>query len=240
MGREVINFRLCQIPTEVFNMLRLQELWLTGNELGTIPSEIQVLTQLNVLCVSRNSLTDLPREICTLVELQSLYLDYNKLTALPPEFDKLVKLKNLTISFNCLGSFPEILCSLVHLVYLDVQGNEDITSLPLTLKEMRSLGQLNLAGGGVVVPEEVLGKMWWCAVLPSCIVMEEDPEKPRVAKKSATVWKMSEKDIEEYENFIRTKAKSRFEKTAAEKLYIQKEGLMPVKPPKTVEKITLR
>ena len=82
--------------------------------------------------------------------------------------------------------------------------------------------------------------MWWCAVIPTCMVMEDDPEKPRIEKKSATVWKMSQEDLVTYESFIRNKAKSRFEKVSAEKLYVQKEGLMPTKPPKAAEKIVLR
>ena len=229
--KKVINFKLSTIPTEVFNMLALRELWLCGNHMGSVPSQIGELKQLKVLSLALNNLETIPPEICLIENLTCLYLQHNKLKNLP---DIIYRLKNLTdfnLSANCFEVFPESICTLTSLLYLDLNNNS-IGSLPSSLKNMRSLARLNISNNQIVSPEEVLSKMWWVEVIPTCAVMN--------SSKSANVWKFTPEESNEYENFLKNKAKAIKERKQYEKEYKLMNGVLPTKPKKNIEKIILR
>ncbi len=59
-------------------MLKLREVYLSGNEITTLPAE----------------------DIARLSELQALYLSGNKLTVLPAELSRLERLKVIDVSNN--------------------------------------------------------------------------------------------------------------------------------------------
>ena len=238
--REVVNFRLNRIPSEVFNMLTLTEMWLCGNELGSIPADIKVFKQLKVISLERNSLEELPVEIGQLENLTKAYLQNNQLMTLPAEFGNLRNLTECNISINRFEELPDCLCSLSQLVRLEAHGNEGISSLPISLKNLRSLMLLNLANCSVVSPEPVLAKMYWCHVVPSCMVMADDTEKPPLEKKSAVPWKIDYDTWSTCQLFLSSKAKSRVAKACAEKDFFNREGIMPPKLKKYKEKIVLR
>ena len=141
------------------------------------------------------------------------------------------------ISSNKFEEFPECLCSLTQLNHLEARDNEGISSLPKSLKNLRSLTMLNLANCSIVSPEPVLTKMYWCSVVPSCMVMTDDPEKPDIEKKSAVPWKLNHADWISCQSFLSNKGKSRMAKALAEKEFFNREGIMPPKPKKYKEKI---
>ena len=73
-------------------LLNLNELSLSNNNLIELSPEINKLVNLNWLNVCYNSLKQLPFEIGALVNLTCLYLYNNQLTTIPIEISKLTKL----------------------------------------------------------------------------------------------------------------------------------------------------
>ena len=76
---------LSELPPEIGNLSNLQWLYLPSNKLSELPPEIGNLSSLEVLNLSWNKLSDLPSEIGNLSNLQQLYLGTNNLSDLPPE-----------------------------------------------------------------------------------------------------------------------------------------------------------
>src|SRR6266851_1906365 len=73
----LITLHLCQlgltqIPSEVWQILSLQELSLSNNQLSTLPAEVGNLTSLQRLTLDRNQLSTLPAEVGNLTSLQRL------------------------------------------------------------------------------------------------------------------------------------------------------------------------
>lgn len=226
-----INFRLASIPPEVFNMLSLRELWLCNNELGSIPSQIGELKLLQVLSLAGNKLQTIPPEICLIETLTKLYLERNCLEGLPDLFGRLHNLDSLNISSNQFKVFPEVVCSLSLLVNLDAESNE-ISSLPSSLRAMKSLTRLNLGNNLLFSPEQVLDKMWWLSVVPSCAIIKTE--------KSASVFKVSLEESLAAESFLRNKASSRAARILAELNYKKETGLAYMKPKKVYDKIIMK
>ena len=73
----------------------------------SLPVEIGNLVNLQSLHLSYNQLTSLPVEIGNLVNLEILYLDQNQLTSLPVEIGKLLNLKELYLDNNCKFAFTD-------------------------------------------------------------------------------------------------------------------------------------
>ena len=213
-----INFRLGAIPTEVFNMLLLRELWLCNNEMKFIPSQIGELKMLELLSLVGNDLESISPEICLIESLKSLHLQHNNLKVLPDLFGRLRNLSYCNLSSNDFEIFPEILCSLSNLVTLEAESNT-ISSLPESLKNMRSLTRLNLANNEVVTPEAVLSKMWWVNVVPGCAVMENP--------KGASIFKITNEESLRFTSFLKSKALSRVNKAREEREIKLATGIAP-------------
>lgn len=91
-----------------------------------------------------DALIYLSAQIGTLQSLDTLYLNNNLLTQLPKHFSNLQNMVTLSFSNNKFEEFPEVVCELSRVVDINAEGNDGITSLPLSLKKMRSLTRLNL------------------------------------------------------------------------------------------------
>ena len=102
-----------EIPPELGNLVKLEQLYLWGNELtGEVPSWLGVLSNLEVLFLSDNQLTGpIPVRLGSLSDLEVLYLGDNQLAGeIPPELGNLVKLERLSLSDNQLtGMLPDSL-----------------------------------------------------------------------------------------------------------------------------------
>ncbi|WP_052435857.1 leucine-rich repeat domain-containing protein [Neochlamydia sp. EPS4] len=88
------------LPPELWQLSKLQKLYLDRNQLTIIPAEIGQLSQLVMLDLSSNQLAYLPAEIGQLSQMQELYLNNNKLTAIPAEIRQLPRLSKLGIGGN--------------------------------------------------------------------------------------------------------------------------------------------
>ena len=149
-----------QLPAELGNLTRLQELNLGANRLvGDIPPELSRLSSLTTLDLSNNQLTGaIPPELGSIAGLRELYLGNNGLTgAIPPELGQLSNLRALDLRGNALaGAIPAELGNLSRLQDLSLGGNELTGTIPAELGNLSRLQMLRLpwnALTGAIPPE---------------------------------------------------------------------------------------
>lgn len=136
--------KVTMLPTEIGNLTKLTSLNLIRNALSSLPTQIGLLTLLNDLNISLNGLPTLPNEIWNLTNLTRFELQFNQLTALSPEIGRMTKLVKLTLYGNRLTSLPTTIGLLVNLTEIDVDKNE-LTSLPAEIGRLSQLTKLSIA-----------------------------------------------------------------------------------------------
>lgn len=194
-----INIYLISLPTQIFHMQGLTELWLCNNELTTIPIQIASLKNLEILSLKNNKIDVLPEELCVLTNLQKLYIQGNQLASLPLNLGRLQGLADLDISRNRFTSLPETVPNLASLQLLNVSHNA-IALLPTTFLKLKSLMCLHMEGTAVNGPPPVLEKMYWVYVV-GCPL-------PTTSLAAAPL-DILVQDLREMESFVRHKAKAR-------------------------------
>ena len=139
-----------EIPTELGNLINLEELDLADNQLtGTIPLELGRLSDLIELTLSDNQLTGtIPLELGRLSDLIELTLSDNQLTGtIPLELGNLGNLEVLTLAENQLtGTIPLELGSLSDLIELTLASNQLTGTIPSELGNLANLQKVSLAG----------------------------------------------------------------------------------------------
>ncbi|MCI5119539.1 MAG: GTPase, partial [Candidatus Electrothrix sp. LOE1_4_5] len=97
---------LKELPSELFQLTHLTELYLGHNQLSFLPPQINELTGLIMLRLSGNQLSALPSQLNKLTNLILLSFANNRFFFLPPEITQLTKLKILNLHSNPLTSPP--------------------------------------------------------------------------------------------------------------------------------------
>ena len=159
--------KLTSLPSGIGNLIGLNELVVRDNELNELPAEIGQLKNLTRLNVDRNKLIELLPNIGQLSNLWTLEIRENQLTELPSEIGKLEKLENLDVSCNNLLSIPSEIGNLKNLRKLiannlswegDLEGHNNLTFLPLEIRQLEKLEELDLRGNPLSIPPEILEK----------------------------------------------------------------------------------
>ena|GEM_PF-899558 len=147
--------QLTGLPPEIVNLSNLERLNLNDNNLTSIPPEIGNLNNLERLLLYRNELTSLPSEIGNLSNLKYLSAFSNQLVSLPPEIGNLNSLEVLFLSSNNLTSIPSEIGNLGNLIHLDLYGNQ-LTSLPAQIGNLNNLKYLYLSNNQITsLPIEI-------------------------------------------------------------------------------------
>ncbi|KAE9341373.1 hypothetical protein PF008_g10654 [Phytophthora fragariae] len=137
-----------QLPQELFTAdTQLQAVTLANLALEQILATSLPSGLIN-LTISNCLMTSYPDDLKTMDALENLDLSKNYYGYFPSDLD-LPKLQTLNLSANSLGSFEG---SLPSLVTLDLAGN-NLTSIPTTIFNMRSLQRLDLRGNNFAVVE---------------------------------------------------------------------------------------
>ncbi|CAF4614204.1 unnamed protein product [Rotaria socialis] len=160
------------IPEQIIQIRLLKVLDLSRNQLAYIPPTLCKLSNLEVLIINNNKLVSLPEEIGQLEKLIELDVSSNDLTQLPYQLGTLIFLRTLQIRRNMIIELPtgfifaERLFSSTHpfidvcfhlelcnlkLIHFDCSFNR-ITRLPLNLREMASLIELNVENNPLESP----------------------------------------------------------------------------------------
>ena len=141
-----------QIPSDLGDLDRLEELWLTANDLsGEIPSSLGDLENLEVLSLAANRLSgSIPLSLTDMPGLEQLNLNGNSLSAsIPAALDGLSDLVDLSLHENGLtGAIPSGMGDLSGLRWLDLGGNSLVGAAPDALADLAALESLRLAGNG--------------------------------------------------------------------------------------------
>ncbi|CAF0950659.1 unnamed protein product [Rotaria sp. Silwood1] len=147
------------IPEQIIQIRMLKILDLSRNQLAYIPSQLCKLPNLEILIINNNKLISLPEEIGQLENLIELDVSSNDILQLPYQIGTLTCLRTLNIRRNMISELPTgvfilaerssfffvlhlELCNL-KLIHFDCSFNR-ITRLPLNLREMVSLIELNV------------------------------------------------------------------------------------------------
>jgi len=167
--------KLSSLPTSLFNLKGLRELYISSNRLTTLPdigkltqlealsldhNEIELLPanfdrleQLKFLDLSNNQIGQLPLYIGNLQKLTSIYLSNNQLVVFPKSFWQLNP-QRLYLSKNKIEKLPGNIGNFTKLHTLDLSGNL-LTKLPLSISNLRELRSLNLKGNPIAEKETI-------------------------------------------------------------------------------------
>jgi len=135
ISKEILSF--------IFNLTKLDSLFLNGNTLPSLDPSIGRLTNLRRLFLSGNQIEQLPESIGNLVNLVELNLRGNLLISLPESIGNLKLLERLELMYNRLQSLPISFCNLKRMKYLNLEGNH-IQILPESFGELSDLEYLNI------------------------------------------------------------------------------------------------
>jgi Leucine-rich repeat (LRR) protein len=125
---------LTEVPSELFRMKNVKELWLGSNNLCSLPSEIAQLETLETLIVRLSKRSD-----HDLTESHGCFqVAYNQLTSLPPELGLLTSLKWLKVRQSRQTDHD-----LTHLSRFQV-GDNQLTSLPAEIGQLAQLQWLDV------------------------------------------------------------------------------------------------
>jgi Leucine-rich repeat (LRR) protein len=97
-----------KLSSRVWNLLFLQQLVLSHNNLARIPSGVQDLIHLEELDVSHNQLSWLPSCLQTTTTLKALRASHNLIQAFSPKLWKLREIRHLDLSHNRLKELPYV------------------------------------------------------------------------------------------------------------------------------------
>lgn len=145
------NFGLTEVPPALFELTKLERLYLDGNALTHLPAAMGRLQQLEVLSVSSNQLTTLPPEVGQLTRLTTLDLHSNNLQALPPEIGNLTRLRSLSLHGNQLAVLPLEIGLLQEVAWLQLHDNQ-LTALPPEIGQLPNIYRLTVERNPLVFP----------------------------------------------------------------------------------------
>ena len=110
----------------VVQLVNLQKLWLSNNQLVALPNSFGQLTNLTELGLGDNQLAALPDSFGMLTNLTELGLNNNQLAALPDSFGMLTNLTRLGLSNNQLVALPASFINLYKLQTFRYDNNPQL------------------------------------------------------------------------------------------------------------------
>ncbi|KAF7120318.1 hypothetical protein RHSIM_Rhsim13G0019500 [Rhododendron simsii] len=168
------NCNLSCLPNGVGNLISLETLDLSGNNLPTLPDSICDLTRLKDLTLKGCNLLHLPSEIGKLVTLEVLSLQGNSLLALSDSLCNLSLLKALNLNYCNVTHLPGGIGMLSSLKFLDLESN-NICSLPNSFSDLASLERLFLSNCGRLQSLPDFPVSLNCVNASNCSLLERIP-----------------------------------------------------------------
>ena len=143
------------LPSSLMNLAQLVSLNVAENNLTRLPDDIHRLASLRLLNISDNDVDALPARIGGLGALEELDISGNKLTTLPEQIGRLHRLRALTASNNKLRGLADEMCQLRDLEELLLDDNR-ISLISAQVRQLRLLRALDLSGNELrTLPDEI-------------------------------------------------------------------------------------
>ena len=136
---------LDKLPDDIFDLPKLEKLYLGNNKISVLSPKIGQLKHLIGLDLPNNNLCNLPDELFDCIQLYELNFENNKIAALSGKIEKLKKLSILELKGNRLVELPIEIGGLTALEYLYLEGN-NISTVPEQLANLPSIYTINLEG----------------------------------------------------------------------------------------------
>ncbi|MEG1839068.1 MAG: hypothetical protein RR220_07250 [Bacteroidaceae bacterium] len=121
---------------------KIVSLIIENTNFSTFPDSFAKMKRLNSLSLKGNKVTKIPEEIGNIETLISLEFINEQLTEVPASIGKLKKLDNLRLMNTNISTLPDVFDQLYKISVLDLQGNENLSSLP------KSIGNLVIGDEG--------------------------------------------------------------------------------------------
>ena len=156
IGIQDTNSIIYNIPTEISNVVYLEELNVINHSLENIPFEIFSLPELVSLNLSSNFINNFSITNNQNYSLLNIDLSHNELINLPNEIINLTQLKNLDISYNFIQELPLAVGNLNQINNLNISNN-NFTKIPNIIENLTSLTTLNISSNNIdSIPDS------WC------------------------------------------------------------------------------
>lgn len=134
---------LPSLPDGLWDLERLERLWLTGNRLSPFPEDVRRLRSLRQLSLNMNGLTELPEGIWELDGMEYICFWRNQVAEISEDLGRLRNLEEFHPAANPITSLPRSITTLTKLRVLDL-ADTGITSLPKGFDRLQRLEVLNM------------------------------------------------------------------------------------------------
>jgi len=160
---QMLNWENTYLPTEIGQLIALEELYIEGGNLVELPKEMKQLKKLESLHILTNQIEVLPPEIGALSKVNWIRLEENLLQTIPDEIGELTQLLYLDLGYNELIHLPATIGKLENLIELNLAGNQ-LIGLPAEIAHLQKLQKLNLKENGFLLED----KEHFQRLLPHC------------------------------------------------------------------------
>ena len=150
--------KLKTIPSELWTLTHLKDLWLLWGALENIPKEIGQLKELEDFVIVSNQLQRLPNEIVSLSRLRHLELTDSQVTELPEDFGRLGALRVVILERNHLQELPDSFGKMNRLEIVEMNSNR-LERLPEDLSSLTNLRVLTLGDNRLSAVPQSIGEL---------------------------------------------------------------------------------
>jgi Leucine-rich repeat (LRR) protein len=180
---DLSELRYKTIPSAVFKLTNLKQLYFAYNELETLPSDMANLKELEYLNLDGNRLVTLGENLAPLTNIRWLRLNGNRLKDLPQSISAMASLQRIYLKNNRMKEVPECLKGMQLLEDISLDGNVAITEIPDWVVELPSLHNLSFSGCGIKkLPDDIGGfKKLKSLNLSACPISVEEMARIREA-----------------------------------------------------------
>ncbi len=124
IGISIENSNLSELPNSIGDIVFLESLYLSRNQIKNVPDSIGKLTNLKYLYMDSNKINKIPESIGKLESLEVFKLMSNEIDSIPESIEFLKKLETLNLAANKLKSLPiESISKLTSLRNLSISYN---------------------------------------------------------------------------------------------------------------------
>lgn len=152
------SLALTQLPSELFELRQLKELYIQNNCLNTLSDHLGKLTQLQKLDASNNQILQIPKTISNLTQLVELDLSDNQISGLPREMGHLQHLQRIDLGKNRLSGLPKAVKQLTQLRELYLNSNK-LAALHESIGQLKRLQKFYLNGNNINKLPSAIGEL---------------------------------------------------------------------------------